>query len=232
MSSRREEKLALLRRACREAPHAEMMLRDGPRVTTSISLVCAEPDGLLVRIQPAVADAYAEAGRWVRIEFDLSGNRYCLAARTIAPIGLDDATGRYRGLHLSLPLRIDQRTARRRLRLRFAGGGSLQADFTSIPDPQKSFRGRVRDISSAGLGVIAAAEDCARIRRDEPYWVSIDLPAQGAIDFAARCVHQRTTPGGESIQGWTFQAGDEPGFIDRILARLSRVAAETEEVLH
>ena len=225
MLIRRGKQLEFLQKACAAVPSADMALRDRPRVTTPIRLVCAEPDGMLVRIQPDATAAYAATGRWVFVTFEWESERFRLAARTLGVVGPRSSSGISRGLHLALPLRIERRPARQRLRLKLSGGPPVEATFTRMTDPRERFQAHLRDISSAGLGVVALTEECGAVRRNEPYWVEFTLPTRDRVALGARLVHQSASSGGETAQGWTFQAGDEPEFVDRVLARLAESAA-------
>lgn len=167
----------------------------------------------------------------VDVYFEHEGRRLACTTSTrgqmLMPRSTNAAGAAWR---MALPLRVEPRQQRRHPRVPLADLPPIDAAFALVDDEDRTFRGRLKDLSIGGVMTRVDAIDLANVAPRQVYWLTFELPdCPRRFQFVVRVVHvQPPDAGGAALVGCHFCPTEDPLTYETQLRELAAFVAKRE----
>jgi c-di-GMP-binding flagellar brake protein YcgR len=223
--ARRKTQLELLKEACEHGRRVRVAVGrpDDRRNVIGTRFLALEKDALLLEWPNAAQQARPPEGGEVEVFFLHKHVRYAFPARSFGKTHWHcSRRGRLEAWRLSVPLRVEQKQQREHYRVSLADIDPIDAEFTNVNDPERTFIARLNNLSAGGLGAVVDVSESTPCKQNEVYWARFTVPGESQplrFEFVLRIMHVQPLPEQETaVLGCMFCHGEDAA-VDQINLR-------------
>jgi c-di-GMP-binding flagellar brake protein YcgR len=221
--NRRKTQLATLAEACRRRQIARVTARAaGAKRSVAARFLALKPDALILQWPPQGPGPIAAQDATVDVAFQHGTRLLGFRTTTCGRVWQTHGGRRLPAWKLAVPLVIEPRERRCRLRIELGDEHAVHIRCTSIRDEQRRFTARLHDVSTGGLRIIAPRSAARWVQPTDMLWIAFSSGhEQPGVEFVVHVVHARGLATADTVMlGCRFSSQDDATEHDRRLDQL------------